>query len=302
MAAVPTRLSATAQRGPSVSFELYPPRSPAAAATLWDRTIPALLDTAPDFLSVTYGASGSSRDASREVVRHIAERSGVAPVAHLTCIGAPRDELVKVAQGFMADGVRDFLALRGDPPAGAKTWTQSPDGLQRASELVELLRDLDPALGIGAAASPSCLTDHVHEPTGCGDLLALKAKQDAGAQYAITQVFFDSASYRSYVETARAAGVHLPIVPGLVPLSDPVRLRRLEEISGVPVPKRILAALDAEPDETRRNAAGLAMGAELVESVLASGAPGVHLYTFNQAPAALALLDRIGLRRGIMGG
>ena len=147
---------------------------------------------------------------------------------------------------------------------------------------------------MGVAATPSCLD--VEDPTRCGDLLALRAKQDAGAQYAITQVFFDVESYTRYVAAARAAGVHLPLVPGMVPLADPGRLRRLEAISGVRVPPRVLAVLDAETDAERRAAAGLAMGAELVQAVLATGAPGVHLLTFNQSGAALALLDRLALR------
>jgi methylenetetrahydrofolate reductase (NADPH) len=291
---LPARLRASADAGPTVSFELYPPRSPAAAETLWQRTLPALAQARPDFFSVTYGASGSSRDVSREVVRWIAEHPDVRPVAHLTCIGSPRHELSEVARGFVSDGVRDFLALRGDPPAGSTSWTPHPDGLHRASELVELLLATAPGLGVGVAATPSCLDDE--DPTRCGDLLALRAKQDAGAQYAITQVFFDVESYTRYVAAARAAGVHLPLVPGMVPLADPGRLRRLEAISGVRVPPRVLAVLDAETDAERRAAAGLAMGAELVQAVLATGAPGVHLFTFNQSGAALALLDRLALR------
>lgn len=297
-AALPSRLRVSGEMGPTVSFELYPPRTPGAAETLWHRTLPALAEAAPDFLSVTYGASGSSRETSREVVRWVAEHTDVRPVAHLTCIGSPREELRDVARGFVADGVRDFLALRGDPPAGSTTWTPHPEGLHRASQLVELLLDADPGLGVGVAATPSCLVAEQVDPATCGDLLALRAKQDAGAGYAITQVFFEAESYTRYVAAARAVGVHLPLVPGLVPLTDPRRLRRLEEISGVPVPTRILATLDAEPDEAGRTAAGLAMGAELLEAVLAAGAPGVHLYTFNQAPASLALLDRTGLRPG----
>ncbi len=294
------RLGAVAEQGPTVSFELYPPRTPAGVTQLRERVLPALVEAAPDFLSVTYGASGSSRDVSREVVRNVAELSGAAPVAHLTCIGSPRDELVDVARGFMSDGVRDFLALRGDPPAGATDWAPHPQGLSSASQLIELLHGLDPDLGLGAAATPSRLSEHVGEPTQCGDLLALRAKQDAGAQYAITQVFFDVESYRHYVATARRAGVHIPIVPGLVPLVNPDRLRRLQEISGVRVPARILNTLDAETDPARRAAAGLTMGVELVREVLASGAPGIHLYTFNEATHSMALLDRSGLRSGIM--
>ena len=292
---IPARLAASAESGPTISFELFPPRSAAGADQLW-ATIARLAEVAPDFISVTYGASGSSRDTSRAVIRHVLEHTDVRPVAHLTCIASERAELRTIAEGFLADGVRDFLALRGDPPVGVDPWVPPADGLGRASDLVGFLRDIDPQVAIAVAATPSCLAPDAEpdEPL-CGDLLALRAKQDAGAQYALTQVFFDAESYRRYVAAARSAGVHLPIVPGIVPLEDPARLRRLQEISGVPVPQRLLALLDAENDETRRRAAGLALGAELATEVLASGAPGLHLYTFNQSRASLALLDRLGL-------
>ncbi len=293
---IPARLAAAPELGPSISFELFPPRSPAASEALWT-TIDRLAEVAPDFLSVTYGASGSSRDTSRAVVRHVIEHTAVRPVAHLTCIASERAELRAIAEGFLADGVRDFLALRGDPPAGVDPWVPPVDGLARASDLVAFLRQIDPDIAIAAAATPSCLAaPPLPDALPCGDLIALRAKQEAGAQYAITQVFFEAQTYRRYVAAAREAGIHLPIVPGIVPIEDPARLRRLEEISGVPVPPALLARLDAETDEERRRAAGLELGAELVAAVLEAGAPGLHLYTFNQARASLALLDRIGLR------
>ena len=294
---IPARLAAAPELGPSISFELFPPRSPVAFEALWTM-IDRLAEVAPDFISVTYGASGSSRDTSRAVVRHVLDRTSVRPVAHLTCIASERPELRSIAEGFLADGVHDFLALRGDPPADVDPWVPPTDGLGRASELVAFLREIDPDVAIAVAATPSCLpAPPLPGAPLCGDLLALRAKQDAGAQYAITQVFFEAETYRRYVSVARAAGIHLPIVPGIVPIEDPARLRRLEEISGVPVPPPLLARLEAETDETRRRAAGLALGAELVTEVLEAGAPGLHLYTFNQARASIALLERVGLRR-----
>lgn len=292
---VAARLHDAAALGPTVSFELYPPRTPAANETLWS-TIARLAEATPDFFSVTYGASGSSRETSRAVVQWILAHTSAPAVAHLTCIGAPRPEVQGIASRLLADGVRDFLALRGDPPAGVTDWQPHPDGLERASELVSLLREIEPAsegaaLSIGVAASPAAV------PPGtapgdelCGDLQALLAKQAAGGDYAITQVFFDPEDYTRYVGVARDAGVTIPLLPGIVPLNDPARLRRLQEISGVPVPASILARLDAETDELRRRAAGTAMGVELAEAVLAAGAPGLHVYTFNQHRAALELL------------
>lgn len=281
------------RRGRTVSFELYPPRSAAGEAAL-EQTVDRLLSAAPDFVSVTYGASGSSRDTSRRLVRQVAARVRV--MAHLTCLGAPPEEVRAVAEELVADGVRDLLALRGDPPAGAVEWVPAPDGLQRASQLVELLRDVegaalppDEALTVAVAASPTAL----RKGAPCGDLLALRAKQDAGADVAITQVFFEPDDYTAYVAAARDAGVTLPLLPGIVPLVDPQRLRRLEQISGVAVPTRVLAALERETDDAARRAAGRSMAAELVDAVLDAGAPGVHLYTFNQHGPALDLLAAV---------
>lgn len=296
---VAARLHDVANLGPTVSFELYPPRSIAASEALPD-TIARLADAAPDFFSVTYGASGSSRHASRAVVHWILRHTGVDVVAHLTCIGSPREEVRTVAERLLADGVRNFLALRGDPPAGAGEWHPHPDGLHRAAALVGLLRELeaellarDERLSIGVAATPSALSALPPEadPAVCTDLQALLAKQAAGADFAITQVFFEVGTYVRYVGAARAAGVTIPLLPGIVPLTDPGRLRRLEEISGVTVPGSVLARLDAEAHDAARHAAGTAMGVELVESVLDAGAPGLHLYTFNQHRPALDLLE-----------
>ena len=287
-------------RGPSVSFELYPPRTEAGDAALW-RSVERLTEVRPDFWSVTYGASGSNRETSRGVVRRLLA-DPAPPVAHLTCIGATRAELLGVAAALVSDGVRDFLALRGDPPADG-SWVPRAGGVNRAFELVALLRGIEPLIGerisVGAAATPEAVRGAEAaelDPQRCGDLLALNAKQAAGADYAVSQVFFDARSYVRYLEVARAAGVTIPVLPGVVPLSDPARLRRLEAVSGVPVPPALLAVLDREADEAGRRAAGRTLGAELVAAVLEAGAPGVHVYTFNQHEAALDLLTAAGLR------
>ena len=280
---------------PTISFELYPPRSPAGEVSL-QRAIEHLVTVVPDFLSVTYGASGSSRETSREVVAWIIANTDVPPVAHLTCLGAPAGDVRAVVDGLVAVGVRDFLALRGDPPVGEPDWAPDPHGLHRASQLVELLReterDLGEPLSVGVAASPAALHG---DPAACGDLVALLAKQEAGADYAITQVFFDPQDYIRYVAAARDAGVHLPLLPGIVPLVDPRRLRRLEQISGVGVPTRILRLLEDGADDEHRRVAGRDLGVELLTAVLDAGAPGVHLYTFNQHAASLDLLAGAGL-------
>lgn len=286
---------------PSVSFELYPPRT-AAGMTSLKAAVERLVEARPDFISVTYGASGSTQDSSREVVRWLRSSTDVTVVAHLTCVGAPWDDVRRVAEGFLEDGVRDLLALRGDPPRGEPDWRPHPAGLRSGSELVARLRELGDEhrvpLSLGVAATPSAAwAAPPAAPTpGADDVQALLAKQAAGADYAITQVFFSPDAYASYVAAARASGVTIPVLPGVVPLADPGRLRRLQQISGVPVPPSVLVRLDTSGSEERA-AVGRRLGVGLVHRVLAAGAPGVHLYTFNAHGAVLDLLGGLHLPR-----
>src|SRR5699024_11116974 len=179
---------------PTVSFELYPPRSPATAAAAWE-TVERLADARPDFFSVTYGASGSARDASREVVRRILRETTVPPIAHLTCVGATRAELRQLVGELVDDGVRDFLALRGDPPAGEQEWVPCPGGLSRSSELVALIREVEQErLGNSGGLSVAVAAYPAGSAAARGqDVAALVEKQEAGADFAITQVFYEPA-------------------------------------------------------------------------------------------------------------
>jgi len=282
----------TVPRGrPTVSFELYPPRTPAGAAAAWE-TVERLTAAGPDFFSVTYGASGSARDASREVVRRILTRTPVTPIAHLTCVGATREELRGLVGELVDDGVRDFLALRGDPPEGHPPAV--PGGLSRSSELVALIRDVERerlgghGLSVAVAAYPAG-TSH----TRAQDVAALLEKQEAGADYAITQVFYDPAAYADLVSEARAAGVHLPVVAGIIPLTEPRRLTRLADLTGVPVPGHVLDLLASAHDDEERHRLGVEATVRLAEEVLVAGAPGLHVFTFNQHRPALDVVERL---------
>ncbi|UNX55057.1 methylenetetrahydrofolate reductase [Georgenia sp. TF02-10] len=306
---------------PTVSFELYPPRRPELDEVVWQRVL-RMAAAGPDFFSVTYGASGTSRAASAELVRRILTTTGVPPIAHLTCVGATRAELAALVGRLLDAGVRDFLALRGDPPAGQTAWQAPAGGLGRASELVALIREVEeerlgPTRPDGGRATrpepPSAVATDLGVtpadvvsvavatyPTGSShsrtaELAALKEKQDAGADFAITQVFYDAAAYASLVADARAAGVHIPILPGVIPLTDPGRLHRLAGLTGVPVPPS-LDALLATPDEADRVRRGIDATLELIDRVLAAGAPGIHLYTFNHDRPALDVLAHLRAR------
>ncbi|WP_369052471.1 methylenetetrahydrofolate reductase [Kineococcus terrestris] len=283
---------------PTVSFELYPPRS-AAGVDAVHRTVAELSAVLPDFFSVTYGASGATRGPSADLVRHVLASTPVPVLAHLTCVGASRREVVELATAFFDAGVRDVLALRGDPPAGQEDWRPHPDGVHRACDLVELLQVADrrhlaqrggarpvdeQPLSIAVAAFPS---------GGPDDLAALRAKQDAGAHFAVAQVCYRASEYADHLARARAAGITIPVLPGVVPTTDPARLLRLQQLTGVPVPRELLAVLETaqESGDTARRRAGTAWGARLVRELLDAGAPGVHVYTFNSHDHALDLLE-----------
>ncbi len=293
----------TPDRGPSISFELYPPRTPRGEETL-RRTVAALAEAEPDFFSVTYGASGSTRATSRELIEEIITTTDVTPLAHLTCVGASAEDLGGYVSSLMDAGVRDFLALRGDPPAGEPDWRPHPEGLTRAAELVRLLRTLaaeqhpTEQVSISVATYPGGAYDAGGRPLVLADdVAALVEKQAAGADFAITQLFYDARHYAELVRAARAAGVHIPIVPGIIPLTDPRRLRRMVQLTDVPVPEDLLRTLDEAADAEEAYRLGLRASVDLVHAVLAAGAPGVHLYTFNSARAVCDLLHHAGLRR-----
>ena len=222
-------------------------------------------------------------------------------------MGASEEELDDIVTGLIRLGVRDVLALRGDPPEGEPDWRPHPRGYTTASELVRLLRrveqrelagtaDTASPLSIAVAAYPGGSYDEAGNPAvEPSTIAALRAKQDAGADYAITQVFFDPNSYAAFVRTAREAGIHLPIVPGIIPLTVSTRLRRLETLTGVPVPPELLELLESADDPQERYRRGLAAGAELIGGVLDAGAPGLHVYTFNAVGPALDTLAAAGL-------
>jgi methylenetetrahydrofolate reductase (NADPH) len=256
-----------------------------------------LAGTHPDFMSITYGASGSTRGTSRDVVQRLAEAHAVPPLAHLTCVDQSRAELTAVIETYLAEGVRDFLALRGDPPQGQADWRPHPDGLLYASQLVELLREVAAAHGadisVGVTAFPA---QHAIERWRQQGLDVLRAKQEAGADFAITQVFYGVPDYASLVADAAAEGIGLPIVPEVMPLVSARRAHRAAELTGVETPGELVAALEAAADDDAALATGVAHAARLSADLLDAGAPGIHIITFNRHDAALALVRALGLR------
>lgn len=284
---------------PTLSYELFPPRSPNAEKML-EATMAMLVDTGPDFMSITYGAAGATRSTSRSVVQRLAQGHTIPPLAHLTCVDQSRAEVTQVIEEYLAEGVRDFLALRGDPPKGQTNWQPHPDGLLYASELVTLIRQVAAAngiddLSIGVTAFPD---QHAMAQWRQQGLDVLRAKQDAGADFAITQVFYEVGQYQALVTDAGAQGIGLPIIPEVMPLVSAQRAHRAAQLTGVPTPPALIADLEAaQEDDTAARAAGVRHAARLSSDLLDAGAPGIHVITFNKYEAALELVKDLPLRK-----
>lgn len=293
---------------PTISFEVMPPRRPHIAPRFWE-TVAQLTQARPDFISVTYGAAGTDRDTARAVVARLLRDVPVLPIAHLTCVGHSRADVVEVVDEFLGAGVRSFLALRGDPPAGQEDWTPNPGGVNSSVELIALLRDRErtrcaahPGNALRGAAQPLTIAVATFPDGNPGagttrdqEIERLLVKQAAGASFAITQLFYRPETYATFVERARAAGVNIPILAGILPTTDPARLLRVAELSGVQPPAELLATLAAAPTDAARHRVGIEASVHLARSVLAEGAPGLHIYTFNKATPALDVLGGLGL-------
>ncbi|WP_375423128.1 methylenetetrahydrofolate reductase [NAD(P)H] [uncultured Friedmanniella sp.] len=267
---------------PLFSFEFFPPRDETSSRQLW-QAVRELESLGPDFISVTYGASGSTRERTITATEAIAQNTTLRTVAHLTCASQSRDQLRRVIGSYAAAGVRHVLAIRGDMPGGpTEPWVRHPEGLANATELVALVRELgDFCVGVGAFPDP-----HPASADAELDARILVAKAEAGASFAITQLFFDVASYVSLVRRVRALGCDLPIIPGIMPITNIRQVARFAELSGADLPRTVTERVQAVADdehEVRR--VGIQIATEMSEALLAAGAPGLHYYTQNRSRA-----------------
>lgn len=284
----------------ALSYELFPPRSPAAAETLWT-TIRELETTEPDYVSVTYGASGSNRDTAIELIDRLLLETTLRPLAHLTCVGNTPEQLAGIIGQLLDTGVRGILALRGDLPNDA---SQPVNGsLRYAQDLIDLIRRVEQRrsallcagkIAVGVAAYP---TRHPESPSEEHDVEVLLAKQRSGADFAITQVFFHSSQYSDLLTRARRAGVTIPIIPGVMPFTSLRRVKRLGELAGVEPSAELTERLAAADTDIERLHVGVDATVDLANAALDAGAPGIHLYTFNEHQSALEVLDKLALPR-----
>jgi methylenetetrahydrofolate reductase (NADPH) len=275
-----------AERRPVFSFEFFPPKTDEGHANL-RAALEVLSADGPDFVSVTYGALGSTRDTTIDIVKWIKQELGIEAMAHFTCVGATVEELRSTLDEIEAAGVENVLALRGDPPAGEEEWRQTPGGLLYSTQLIELLEE-SYGFAVGAAAFPEV---HPQADSAESDIRFLKAKQDAGASFLITQLFFDNEHYFDFVARAREAGVTVPIIPGVMPVSNLRNIRRITELCKSEIPEAYESALEArEGDPQAMQDLGVAYATLQCVDLLARGAPGIHFYTLNRSPATRAIL------------
>ena len=273
----------------SFSFEFFPPKTDAGEQALW-QALEELEPLAPTFVSVTYGAGGSTRDRTVAITGRIAQTSQMVPVGHLTCVGATQAELESVLDQYRAAGVRNILALRGDPQGGpGSEWVPVAGGLTYADELVQLARSRG-NFSVGVAAFPD---PHPASNSFDIDTKVLLAKQAAGAEFAITQFFFHVDAYNALVERARAAGVTIPIIPGIMPVTNLAQIERFAVLSGARFPDDLHDEFVAAGEDVRE--LGIEKASELCRNLLDANAPGLHFYTLNRSTATREIYANLGL-------
>jgi methylenetetrahydrofolate reductase (NADPH) len=281
-------------RAPAISFEFFPPKTAEMERSLWD-TINRLAPLHPNFVSVTYGAGGSTRERTHSTISRILKETALLPAAHLTCVGAARGEIDEIVDRYHEVGVRHIVALRGDPPGGIGTpYSTHPEGYQSSAELIAGIKTRHPEIEVSVSAYPE---KHPESPTFDADIDMLKAKVDAGAARAITQVFFDNDLYFRYLDRVRARGIDIPIVPGIMPMHNFKQARGFVTRAGTTVPDWLAEkfdGLDDDPETRKLVAATVAAGQ--VQKLAKHGVDTFHFYTMNRADLVFAISHLLGIR------
>ncbi len=276
-----------------LSFELFPPKSPASEAAMW-RTVEELMAFEPAMVTCTYGAGGSTRGTTLEVLRGLRERHAVPVASHLTCVGSTVDDLRAYLRDAADLGVAAIVALRGDPPKGETEFKQAAGGLKYASELVALIRDEFPEFGILVAGYPET---HQEATSPAADLENLERKCAAGGDVVVTQLFYDNADFFRFRDQCAARGIDRPLVPGVMPVTNYAQVRRIASLCKARLPEAFTRVFEAAgDDEAAQFEAGVEYAARQVEELVAGGVPGMHFYVLNKSPATIRVLEHVGLR------
>ena len=275
---------------PCFSFEFFPPKSEEGVAQLFT-TLKELADLQPGFVSVTYGAGGSTRQLTLELTATIKRETGIEAMAHLTCVGHGRAELAEILRRLQTAGVENVLALRGDPPKDEATFTPAPDGFSHGNELMQFIRARGHDFCVGGACYPEA---HLESDGLDEEIEHTRRKVADGADFLITQLFFDNAFYFHFVERARKAGITCPIVPGLMPITNIAQIERITRMCGATVPMRLRLALEKRKDDPEAVLQlGVAHATLQAADLLANGAPGVHFYTLNRSRASRMIVTAL---------
>jgi methylenetetrahydrofolate reductase (NADPH) len=279
---------------PALSFEFFPPKTDDGLRALFEKTLPALAALQPDYCSVTYGAGGSTRDTTLSIVDRIQREHGLTAMMHLTCVNSTREQLREVIEAARARGIKNLLALRGDPPGGTGPWIAAEGGFTYSHELVRLIRELG-GFSIGTAGFPE---GHIAQPLGkLADWGFLAQKVAAGADFIITQLFFDNEDfYRFHEHLTQKLGVTVPIIPGMLPILSAKQTKKFTELCGARLPAALVSKLDAlGEDDAAVTQFGIDYATEQGAALLQYGVPGLHFYTLNKAHSTLAVARNLGL-------
>lgn len=277
---------------PTFSLEFFPPKDEAGEVRLWN-AMSDLVELHPDFVSVTYGAGGSHRDRTTRITSEITERTGLPTIAHLTCVGSTRQDLIDVLVQYKKAGIKSVLALRGDPQAGPQSpWISTPGGFDHADELVSLAREYEFEVGVAAFPDGHPASDGNFKQ----DIDVLLEKERRGATFATTQFFFRSERYLTLKNELHERGSQLTLYPGIHAITNVKQLTRMAELGGTPIPESVINALAGITDPAEVRAIGIDIAAKLCEELLDIGVPGLHFFTMNNAESTREIVRRIGLR------
>ena len=280
-----------------LSFELFPPKTAESEAALWEH-VARLTRFRPSFITCTYGAGGSTRDKTLEIVERVKRQFQVPVASHLTCVGSTVDQLRAYLSDAISRGVDAIVALRGDPPKGETAFKPVAGGLRYANELVSLIRGEFPSLGIAVAGYPETHQEAVSPEV---DLLNLKRKVDAGADVIVTQLYYDNADFLRFRDRCDKLGIRVPIVPGLLPVTNLAQIQRITSLCKARLPEAFVAKLSERPDADWQFEVGVAYARQQLEGLLRAGIPGVHFYVLNKSQATAAVLEAVGDPQALRG-